>query len=131
MYLTEWDYLWRDRVAHFKSLKRVTLTNNHHNLSFKYLKVKHYSENVVYTEARLKKYFGLPSPGSVFSSTPGWLEKSFYNFEIEKIALILIYFNWFSSSLLHSTVCVYFFRNPHATIMNLVYFNPHNPRLAG
>ena len=35
---------------------------------------------------------GLPSRGSIFSSTPGRLEKKiFYHFEMENIALILIY----------------------------------------
>ena len=35
------------------------------------------------------KYVGLPSTGSVFSSTPSWSEKNI--FEMEKLALILIY----------------------------------------
>ena len=50
---------------------------------------------------------------------------------MKKIALILIYLTWLSSSSLRSTSCVYFFCNVHATIMNLAYFNPHNPELAG
>ena len=54
----------------------------------------------------------------------------FYHFETEKIALIFMYLNWFSSSSLRSTSCVYWFYNVHAIIMNLAYFNPHssNPR---
>ena len=50
---------------------------------------------------------------------------------MEKIALILIYLTWFSSSSLRSTWCVYFFCNVHAAIINLAYFNPNNAQLAG
>ena len=46
------------------------------------------------------------------------------------MALILIYLTWFSSSLLRSISCVYFFCNVHDTIINLAYFNPHNLQLA-
>ena len=49
---------------------------------------------------------------------------------MEKIALILIYLTWFSSSSLRYNSCVYSFCNVHAIIMNLAYFNPHNPQLA-
>ena len=49
--------------------------------------------------------------------------------EMEKIALILIYVTWFSSFLLRSTSCVYFFCTVHAAIMNLTYFNSHNLQL--
>ena len=50
---------------------------------------------------------------------------------MEKIALILIYWTWFSSSLVLFTSYVYFFCNVHVTIVNLAYFNPHNLQLAG
>ena len=69
-----------------------------------------------------------------FLSTPDRSGKFFfffYHFELEKIALILIYLTWFLSSSPHFTSCVCFFYNMHVTIMNLAYFNPHNPRLAG
>ena len=46
------------------------------------------------------------------------------------MALILIYLTWFSSSLLRSISCVYFFRNVHAISINLAYFNPHKLQLA-
>ena len=36
---------------------------------------------------------------------------------MEKIALILIYLTWFSSSSLHSTLCVYSFCNVYSTIL--------------
>ena len=50
---------------------------------------------------------------------------------MEKIALILIYWTWFSSSLVLFSSYVYFFCNVHVTIVNLAYFNPHNRQLAG
>ena len=56
---------------------------------------------------------------------------------MEKIALILIKWTWFWSSLLRSTLFVYFFCNAHATVINLAYFNKRpcfnapNPQLAG
>ena len=48
---------------------------------------------------------------------------------MEKIALILIYLIWFSSSLLCSISLGYLFCNVHATIINLAYLNPHNLQL--
>ena len=49
-----------------------------------------------------------------------WLVgKFFFDFEMEKIALILPYLTLFSSSLLRSIFCFYFFCNIHATIINL------------
>ena len=56
-------------------------------------------------------------PGVFFSRTPG--EFFFYHFEMEMIALIVIYFTWFLSSSLRSISSVYFFNNVHVTIMNL------------
>ena len=53
----------------------------------------------------------------------------FFHFEMERIALILIYLTWISSSSLCS-IYVYFFCNVDATIMILAYLNPQNPRLA-
>ena len=53
----------------------------------------------------------------------------FFHFEMERIALILIYLTWISSSSLCS-ICVYFFCNVDATIMILAYLNPQNPWLA-
>ena len=50
---------------------------------------------------------------------------------MEKIALILTYLTWFSSSSPLFTLLVYFFYSVYATIMNLAYFNPHNPQLEG
>ena len=51
-----------------------------------------FAENKSYELGQALKYIGLPSPGSVFSSTPGRWEKSFfYHFETENITLILIY----------------------------------------
>ena len=58
-------------------------------------------------------------PGVFFSRTPGESEIFFYHFEIEMIALIVIYFTWFLSSSLRSILSVYFFNNVHVTIMNL------------
>ena len=55
----------------------------------------------------------------------------FLSFEMEKTALIFLYLTWFSSSSLRSTLCVYILCNVHVFIMNLAYFNPNNPRLAG
>ena len=52
------------------------------------------------------KYVCLPSPGSVFLSTPGRAEKTFFDhFKIEKIALILIYNIFVTKNI--------FFRNDH------------------
>ena len=86
------------------------------------------------TESCIKKYSGQILKICWFAVTwicffkCTWLvEKFFYHFEIEKMALILIYLNLFLSSLLHSTSYIYFFCNVHASIMNLAYFNPHNP----
>ena len=47
---------------------------------------------------------------------------------MEKVALILIHSTWLLISLLRS-MCVSFFYNEHATIMNLSYFNPHSLQL--
>ena len=55
----------------------------------------------------------------------------FYHFEMEKVALVFSYLTLSLSSSLFSTSCVYFFFNVHTAIMNLAYFNPHNPQLAG
>ena len=49
---------------------------------------------------------------------------------MEKIALILIYLTWFSSSSLSSISFVSFFSNVHTAIINLAYFNPRNLELA-
>ena len=54
-----------------------------------------------------------------------------YHFEVEKIALVFIYLTWFSTSLLRSTSCVYFFCNVHPIILKLAYFNPHKLPLVG
>ena len=64
-----------------------------------------------------------------FLSTPDQLKKN--HLEMTKIALIFIYLTYFWSFLLRSASCVYIFFNVHATIINLAYFNPHNPQLAG
>ena len=66
-----------------------------------------------------------------FEYTQLFGKKIFNRFEMEKIVLILIYLSWFSSSLLHLILCVYFFCNVHTTIMNLAYLILHNPQLAG
>ena len=83
-----------------------------------------------YCEARLKNMLVSHHLGLFFEYTQPTGKKK-YHLEMGKIALILIYLTWFWSSLLHSTSCVYFFCNVDATIMNLVYLNPHNPQLAG
>ena len=59
-------------------------------------------------------------PGAFFREHP---EIFLYHFEMEMIALIVIYFTWFLSSSLRSISSVYFFYNVHATIMNLAWFN--------
>ena len=46
----------------------------------------------VVAEVRLKNMLVCRHPGLFFSSAPGWSEKKFfYHFEMEKIALIVIY----------------------------------------
>ena len=80
--------------------------------------------------ARFKNMLVCRRPCRFFRVYPaGWKKGFFYHFEIEEITLIFIYLTWFSSSSLHSTSCVYFLCNMHATIMNLAYFNPHNLQL--
>ena len=65
-----------------------------------------------------------------FVTDCSWVKKK-YHFEMEKIALILIYLTWFSSSFLHSTSCVYFPYIVHATIINLAHLNSYSLQLAG
>ena len=66
-------------------------------------------------QARLKNMLVCHYQGLFFEHNWPVRKKDFYNFEIEKIGLILIYLRRFSSSSLCSTSCVYFFCNVHAT----------------
>ena len=68
-------------------------------------------------------------PGLFFRVYPASWKKFFYHFEVEKIAITFIYLAWFSRSLLHCICGVYFFCNVDATILNLAYFDSHNPQL--
>ena len=86
--------------------------------------------NKIYHKTSLKNMLVSCNPSLFFRIHPAYWKNFFYHFEMDKIALILIYFTWFSNSLLCSTSSVYFFCNVHATIMTVAHFNPHNLQLA-
>ena len=71
----------------------------------KYILYHLFTSDSSFNKARLKNMLVCRHPGLFFLSTPGRSEKFFYHFEMEKIALILIY-NIFVTKKI-------FFRNEH------------------